>query len=386
MKWFGRKGSSRAGRDAARPFLFRGWSAAPPVGEWPRSYEAQVREAYLGNAVAQRSVRLVAESVAWAPLAAEDGVGGGEVGGGAGPARVLRLAGPALLDAAASHLLLHGNAYLQVLLDAEGAPAELFALRPERVTVEPGPGGWPAAYVYKAGEAKTRLAARDGLGRPALVHVRAMHPLDDYYGLGSLGAAAGAVAIHNAATKWNKALLDNAARPSGALVMGGDEGVLADEQYQRLKAELEAEFAGAGNAGRPMLLEGGMTWQAMSMTPADMDFVGLKAAAAREIALAFGVPPMLLGLPGDATYANYREANRALWRLTVLPLADRILGAVAGALAAWWPGLKLRLDIDQVTALAEDRERLWAQVTAADFLSREEKRAMLGIAAVGGAK
>jgi HK97 family phage portal protein len=378
MKWFGRKGSSRAGRDAARPFLFRGWSAAPPVGEWPRSYEAQVREAYLGNAVAQRSVRLVAESVAWAPLAAEDGDGG--VGAAA---RALRLAGPALLDAAASHLLLHGNAYLQVLLDAEGAPAELFALRPERVTVEPGPGGWPAAYVYKAGEAKTRLAARDGLDRPALVHVRAMHPLDDYYGLGSLGAAAGAVAIHNAATKWNKALLDNAARPSGALVMGGDEGVLADEQYQRLKAELEAEFAGAGNAGRPMLLEGGMTWQAMSMTPADMDFVGLKAAAAREIALAFGVPPMLLGLPGDATYANYREANRALWRLTVLPLADRILGAVGGALAAWWPGLRLRLDIDQVTALAEDRERLWAQVTAADFLTREEKRAMLGIAREG---
>ncbi|MBV9930388.1 MAG: phage portal protein [Alphaproteobacteria bacterium] len=382
MKWFGRKGSSRAGRDAARPFLFRGWSGAPPAGDWPRSYEAQVREAYLGNPVAQRSVRLVAESVAWAPLAADDGGGGGGGGGGAA-ARALRLAAPALLDAAASHLLLHGNAYLQLLAGADGAPAELFALRPERVSVEPGPGGWPAAYVYKAGETKTRLPARDGLGRPALVHVRATHPLDDHYGLGSLGAAAGAVAIHNAATRWNKALLDNAARPSGALVLG-DEGVLADEHYQRLKAELEAEFAGAGNAGRPMLLAGGMKWEAISLSPADMDFVGLKAAAARDIALAFGVPPMLLGLPGDATYANYREANRALWRLTVLPLADRLLGAIGGALAAWWPGLRLRLDIDQVTALAEDRERLWTQVSAADFLSREEKRAMLGMSAEGG--
>jgi HK97 family phage portal protein len=141
---------------------------------------------------------------------------------------------------------------------------------------------------------------------------------------------------------------------------------------------MEAGFAGAANAGRPMLLEGGLRWQAMSLTPADMDFVGLKAAAAREIALAFGVPPMLLGLPGDATYANYREANRALWRLTILPLAEKILGGIAGALSAWWPGAGLTLDIDQVTALAEDRERLWAQVSAAEFLTEQEKREMLG--------
>jgi HK97 family phage portal protein len=252
------------------------------------------------------------------------------------------------------------------------------------VKVEPGAGGWPAAYLYKAGEARTRLPALDGLGRPALVHVRAVNPLDDHYGLGCLAAAAGAVAIHNSATRWNKALLDNAARPSGALVYEAEGGgVLAADQYERLKAEMEAEFGGAANAGRPMLLEGGLKWQAMSLTPADMDFVGLKAAAAREIALAFGVPPMLLGLPGDSTYANYREANRALWRLTVLPLAERILGAVAAALQAWWPGLSLKVDVDQVTALAEDRERLWSQVTAADFLTRGEKREMLGFGEEG---
>jgi phage portal protein BeeE len=62
----------------------------------------------------------------------------------------------------------------------------------------------------------------------------------------------------------------------------------------------------------------------------------------------------------------------------VLPLADRLLGAIAGALGAWWPGLAFAVDVDQVTALAEDRERLWAQVIAADFLTREEKREMLG--------
>jgi HK97 family phage portal protein len=335
-----------------------------------------VRDAYLGNPVAQRAVRLVAESAASATIAADQsGTSVGEEAAG----RATSLVASAVVETVVTHLLLHGNAYVQILCDAEGVPAELFALRPERVSVEADAGGWPAAYLYKAGEAKSRIAARDGLNRPGLVHLKSVHPLDDHYGLGCLGAAAGAVAIHNAASRWNKALLDNAARPSGALVYAPADGAeLSADQFARLREELEGQFAGAGNAGRPMLLEGGLSWQAMSLSPADMDFVGLKSAAAREIALAFGVPPMLLGLPGDSTYANYREANRALWRLTVLPMAERVLSGLGGALGAWWPGLKLQVDVDQVTALAEDRERLWAQVSGADFLSGDEKREMLG--------
>ena len=130
-----------------------------------------------------------------------------------------------------------------------------------------------------------------------------------------------------------------------------------------------------------MLLEGGLKWQALSLTPADMDFATLKAAAARDGALAFGVPPMLLGLPGDATYNNYREANRALWRLTLLPLADKIFAALGEGLVTWFPDAALAVDLDRVPALAEDRERLWTQVSGAGFLSDDEKRAMLGLPA-----
>ena len=135
-----------------------------------------------------------------------------------GSGRAVSLIPASILETVAAQVLLHGNAFVQILCDADGTPTELFPLRPERVTIEADANGWPAVYVYKAGEAKTRLPARDGLGKPGLVHLKAMHPLDDHYGLGCLGAAAGAVAIHNAATRWNKALLDNAARPSGALV------------------------------------------------------------------------------------------------------------------------------------------------------------------------
>ena len=179
-----------------------------------------------------------------------------------------------------------------------------------------------------------------------------------------------------------KVLLENAARPSGALVYDpGEPGAtLSADQFERIKAELTGAYAGQGNAGRPMLLEGGLKWQAMALTPADMDFATLKSSAARDIALAFGVPPMLLAIPGDNTYANYREANRALWRLTLLPLAGKILSALAEGLTPWFEGACLTIDLDRVPALADDRQSLWAQVSGADFLSPDEKRAMLGIA------
>jgi len=369
MAWFG----LRAGRGGARPALSGGWSrSGVPVTAgpaWPRGYEAQVREAYLGNAVAQRAVRLVAEGVGEAPLTASD------------PAIAAlasaRSGGQALLATVATQLLLHGNAYLQVLRDPEGGAAELYALRPERVSVETDAGGWPAAYRYRVGERVVRLHA--DAPRPEVIAIRSNHPLDDHYGAGCLPAAVAAVAVHNAASRWHQALLDNAARPSGALVYDpGDGSALSPDQYARLKEEMTA-FSGAGAAGRPMLLEGGLKWQAMSLSPADLDFAGTKAAAAREIALAFGVPPMLLGLPGDSTHANYREANRALWRLTVLPLAASILHSIAQGLEGWFAGASLRVDLDRVPALAEDRERLWRSVAGADFLTREEKRALLDL-------
>jgi HK97 family phage portal protein len=267
-----------------------------------------------------------------------------------------------------------------VLKDALGRPVELFALRPERVSVIAGADGWPAAYAYKVAEQTLTIPVADEDGGPNLIHVRAFHPADDHYGAGCLAAAEQAVATHNASARWNRSLLENAARPSGALVYdAADAGGLSPDQFDRLKAELAQAFAGMGNAGRPMLLEGGLKWQALSLTPADMDFATLKAAAARDIALAFGVPPMLLGLPGDSTYANYREANRALWRLTLLPLAGKLLDALAEGLEPWFPEAQLAVDLDRIPALAEDRERLWAQVAGADFLSAQEKRALLGI-------
>ena len=84
---------------------------------------------------------------------------------------------------------------------------------------------------------------------------------------------------------------------------------------------------------------------------------------------------MLLGIPGDNTFANYQEANRTFWRQTVLPLVNR----TAGALSAWLSTpLIFKPDMDTVDALTGDRDALWARLQATSYLTDDEKRAAIG--------
>ncbi len=356
----------------------------------PRDYAGLAREGYMANAVVHRAVRLVAENAAAVPLLVYEGARPHDTH----PLTDLlarpnpRQEGRAFLESVCAHLMIAGNAYVEAVTlpgaDARPDVRELHALRPDRMRLVPGPDGWAESYEYSAGGRSVRF---DQAGRlPPVLHLTQFHPLDDHYGLAPLEAAAIACDTHNSAARWNKALLDNSARPSGALVYSGPEGaVLSDGQFERLKRELEGQYQGTAHAGRPMLLEGGLDWKAMSLTPKDMDFLDAKHNAAREIALAFGVPPMLLGIPGDNTYANYQEANRALWRQTVLPLAARVAAALAQWLApAFGEGLRLVPDTDDIPALAADRAALWEQVARAPFLTVNEKRAMVGFPPISG--
>lgn len=362
--WFGRKSAAPDARA-----LVPAWLSVGESEGFARSYEAQFEEVFRRNPVGQRAVRLVAGMLGGLPVYA--------VEGDERAAQIVATDG--LLETIAANLLLHGNAYGQLIVGDDGAPAEICLMRPERVSVVSDERGWPTAYLYRVGGRVIRVERVDALGRRQLAHMKGLHPRDDHYGMGCLEAACAPATVHNGASRWNKALLDNAARPSGALVYEpGDGSTLSTDQFARLKEELAAEFSGSGNAGRPLLLEGGLKWQALSLTPADMDFVALKEGAARDIALAFGVPPVLVGLPGDATYANAREAGRALYRQTILPMARRILNGLEQMLGDWLGPVKLAVDEDQLSELAEDRSKLWEQVGAAGFLSDAEKREQLG--------
>ncbi len=347
----------------------------------PRDTVSLTKTGFAGNPVGFRSVKLIAESAAALPLVLQDSQQRFET-----HPLVSLITSPnaaqgraELLEALYGQLLLSGNGYLEAVMSDQGAPLELHVLRSDRMSVVPGADGWPVAYEYAVGGRKHRF---DVQGQPTVCHIKSFHPQDDHYGLSPLQAAAMALDVHNSASRWSKALLDNAARPSGAIVYRGADGQssMSTDQYDRLVSEMESHHQGARNAGRPMLLEGGLDWKPMGFSPSDMEFQKTKEAAAREVALAFGVPPMLLGLQGDATYANYQEANRAFYRLTVLPLATRVAAAVGNWLSGFGgDDLTLKPDLDQVPALAAERDAQWSRISAAGFLSDAEKRSLLGL-------
>ena len=117
----------------------------------------------------------------------------------------------------------------------------------------------------------------------------------------------------------------------------------------------------------------------MSLSPKDMDFTEARQNAAREIALTLGVPPMLLGIPGDNTFSNYQEANRTFWRVTVLPLIDRFARALTTWLTpAYDPALRFVMNTDALDALSSERDALWARLEKTTFLTDDEKRALIG--------
>lgn len=346
----------------------------------PRTYQAFAREGVRQNAVVYRCVRLIAEAAASIPLSVQID---GRVDDDHPMARLLAAPCPGatgtdLFEAWYGYLMVSGNAYLRAV-PVGGDIRGLHVLRPDRVRIDTEADGWSGGIIYTVDGTSTRIAAEAVPDVASVLHLKLFHPDDDHYGLSPIEAASVAIDIHNGASRWNKALLDNAARPSGALVYSADAHMTA-EQFARLKGELEESFQGARNAGRPLLLEGGLDWKSMSLSPRDMDFMAAKNGAARDIALALGVPPMLLGIPGDNTYANYQEANRSFWRQTVLPLVNRTARALTTWLAPAVPEtIAIRPDLDAVEALRPERDALWQRLETVSFLTEDEKRAAVGL-------
>ncbi len=302
-------------------------------------------------------------------------------------------AGVEYFQAVYSYLLLSGNNYA-IKSDINGDVRELYLLRPDRVKIKPSKTSTPEAYQYVLGGKIIKTYDADPItGASEVKHMKLYNPLDDYYGLSPLMAAATDIDNHNAINTHNISLLNNGARPSGAIVFkpANDRGLpiqLTDGQRQQLMDDLNVKYSGAANAGRPLLLEGDFDWREMGLSPKDMDFLQQRNMAAKDIALCFGVPSQLIGIPDAQTYANVQEARLALYEETIMPLARRVESDLNEWLSPMYgDDIRIEYDFEAVPAMTERRRRIYENVTQAvreGIISRNEARERLGLEPIDG--
>lgn len=306
---------------------------------------------------------------------------------------------------AVSYLCISGNCFIRkVSPDTgpnKGIPQSLEVLRPDRMKIIVDTLGRVTGYEYRVSSGNSYLMGEeqdystDGFsertytfpvdpdtGASDILHISLFHPLDDYWGLSPSEAIAYNLDISNEMTNWNKKLLDNECRPGLILKINGR---LSTEQFDRIKAELDRK-SGSENAGKNLILDGAEEVDAtpFGFSPADIDFLNGSREEARKISNVYGVPSMLLGIPGDNTYSNYQEARKAFWEETVVFYLTLLRDCYN-----WWLfGDKttefIDYDLDNIPAMEPDRQVKWERANLCQFLTINEKREMVGYEAIEG--
>lgn len=254
----------------------------------------------------------------------------------------------------ATEFLYAGNAYVAKVGPQAGTPRELWLLNPQKVTVKPGRGGMPREYEYRDIGGKVTYPVDGITGKSDVLHFKEFNPNDHWYGMSRLEAAAWGVDIHNQGMRFNKSLLDNGARPSGLL---WTEGTITDASYLRLKEWKEKAFQGAANAGEVPLLDNGLKWQELGLSPKDLDFGTGMDKMAMYIAAAYGVPFPLV-ISDAATFNNMKDAREALYENTILPLLADLCETLSMWLSPYFGDeYTIVPNPDGVSALEGKRER-----------------------------
>lgn len=213
-----------------------------------------------------------------------------------------------------SSCLLTGNGYALKDVDSRGRIIALYPLRPSQVTVEKLKNG-RARYVITPESGGTEKYIQD-----EVFHLR-YRSNDGFTGLSPITIARETIGVGLAQQQYETSLYNNAAMPSGALSMPGK---LTQEQLKNLQESVQSRYSGTEKAGRMMVFEEGMTYQQISMSQKDAEFIESKKLTANDIARIYRVPPPSIGILDNATYSNISEQSKMLVMHCLRPWMVRI--------------------------------------------------------------
>jgi len=279
-----------------------------------------------------------------------------------------------------AYKLITGTSFADAIL-AGSVPQELNVWQPYEFkvvkprTLSPLPLGW----VWEWGQQKKVWEVDQLTGQSDLTVWKTFNPFNQFYGMSPIRAAAFSVDQHNAGGEWNLRMLQNDMSPSGVLT---SEIALSESQFKRLQADIEQSYAGHQHAKRPLLLENGMTWQQIAMSAKEMDFIKGLNMSAQQIAAAYGIPLQVIPIPGSQTFANYAEARLALYEDVIIPETKNLVQQFSKWLFPYYPDgdqLEIRLDLDDIDALAPRRKEKFETANTSTFMTVNEKREFVGM-------
>lgn len=345
-----------------------------------RSYAKQAEEFYIRNVIVSACIKSIADNIASIPVFLTNDQNA--VIENHQLLDLLKTPNPncdyaEFVTSFISYYLLSGDAFIIKSPIESRNTLELWNVRPDFICPKINTDGTVAGFEYRSGEMQKYFPADMAAGFSPVGWMKNFNPIDPYKGCPQVQHAAMAADVHNEIGRWNKATMENDARPAGALTV---ETTLSDSDFAKIKKEMDETWSGIKNAKRPFLLDNGLKWQQLSLDPASLDFLNNKQDVAREICQAFGYPPFLLGLKGDNTFANYAEARVALYEETIIPLATKMCSFFTRWLLPQFQtrsDLRLSFDVDKIPALQTKRYAAFERLDRLNMLTINEKRELL---------
>lgn len=280
-----------------------------------------------------------------------------------------------------SQKLITGNAYIEAAFPGAspdlnvGKPSYLYSLDPAKMEIVPGKNGIPSEYKYTKNGISVNFPV-SVIGLSNILHIKSFNPTNHWYGLSPMQPSGSSVDQVNSGNRWNNSLLKNGGKPSGVLQT---DQKLTNEQYENMKKYREDNIQGTMNTGKTLVLEGGLNFKPMSMSPTDLDFIeGIKSAT-QTIGFAFGVPYDLLNT-AQAKYDNLAMAYEMLWDQSIEPNLTHLIDELNTWLVPKYGSeLVLSYDKDQVEAIASKRDRKRKSLDQVTFMTINEKRSSMGL-------
>ena len=215
-----------------------------------------------------------------------------------------------------------GNHYSQKILNGMGEVTALYPLVADRMEVIRISGG-QKRFIYDSGDKKVTLSSKE------ILHIPGLPAEDGLKGISPIELNRRAIQLGDTTQEFGINFFDKGANASGAF---STDGELSDDAYKRLKDDLGSNYAGMQNSGKPMLLEGGLKFERISIPNNDAQFLETRKYQKEEIASIFRVPMHMINSLENATFSNIEHQSLEFVQFTMLPWIKRIEQALMTSL------------------------------------------------------